>query len=96
MWALLAPTKWEVGVSGTTVGGVWGPGWAGERGQKKPHQVQQVPSLVPVEEQAQAPAQSGVTLLESSLAEEVLVGPSTRCLLGRGLGPLAKGGSSMY
>ena len=53
-------------------------------------------SPAPGEEQAQAPAQAGATLLESSLAKKVLMGSSTSCLLGRGSVPLAKGGSAMY
>ena len=53
-------------------------------------------SPAPGEEQAQAPAQAGATLLESSLAKKVLLGSSMSCLLGRGSVPLAKGGSAMY
>ena len=55
-----------------------------------------MPAPAPGEEQAQEEqAQAGATLLERSLAEKVLVGPSTSCLLGRGSVPLAKGGTSM-
>ena len=98
----------DVGTAGTHKmghGGVWyhsgcarmgGPGWARERGQHEPHQVQQVPTLAPGDEQAQAPAQVGATLLESSLAKKVLPGSSMSCLLGRGSVPLAKGGTGMY
>ena len=72
--APLAPTKLGAGWYPSGCAGVWGPGWAGERGQQEPHQVQQVQSPAPGEEQAQAPARAGATRLESSLAEKVLVG----------------------